>query len=205
MGLHQRDSTHSQRSGIGAWLLPIAALSVAIIFAIVGDTGRIWLSYDRPAIAGGEIWRLLSGHFVHLGISHLIWDAAGLLLIWFLVAPSFSREQWLVVSLATVVGIDLGFWFLEPNLTWYVGLSGLAHGLLAAGVVGCLNSGRVDMWVLCVALIAKLAYETVVGPLPGSEQSSGGTVIVAAHLYGAIAGAITAGVIMIRVRHQASI
>jgi hypothetical protein len=61
------------------------------------------------------------------------------------------------------------------------------------------------MWVLCVALIAKLAYETVVGPLPGSEQSSGGTVIVAAHLYGAIAGAITAGVIMIRVRHQASI
>jgi len=202
MGLHQGDSSRHQRSGIGAWLLPIAALSVAIIFAIFGDTGRFWLSYDRPAIAAGEFWRLLSGHFVHLGVSHLIWDAAGLLLIWYLVAQSFSRKQWLVVSLVAVVGIDLGFWFLEPNLTWYVGLSGLVHGLLAAGVVGRLKSGRVDMWVLGVALIGKLAYEQLLGPLPGSEESSGGVVIVAAHAYGALAGAIAAGVIMIRVRTQ---
>jgi len=205
MGLHKRDSSRHQSPGFAIWLLPSVALSIAMIFAVFGDTGRAWLSYDRPAIAAGEVWRLLSGHFVHLGVSHLIWDAAGFLLIWYLVGQSFSRKQWLVVSLVAVAGIDLGFWFLEPNLTWYVGLSGLAHGLLAAGVVGSLNTGRVDMWVLAVALIAKLAYESLVGPLPGSEQSSGGAVIVAAHLYGAIGGTIAAGVIMIRVRTQAAI
>ena len=205
MGLDQGDSSRYQSLGFAAWVLPIAALSCAILIAILGDTGRIWLSYDRPEIAAGELWRLLSGHFVHLGISHLIWDAAGFLLIWYLVGQSFDRMQWLIVSLVTIVGIDLGFWFLEPNLTWYVGLSGLSHGVLAAGIVGSLKSGRVDMWILGAALVAKLAYEAVVGPLPGSAESSGGTVIVAAHVYGAVAGAMAAGVILIRVRTQASI
>jgi rhomboid family GlyGly-CTERM serine protease len=205
MGLHQGNSDHWKIGAFSAWVLPIAALSCAIIIAILGDAGRVWLSYDRPEIAAGELWRLLSGHFVHLGISHLIWDAAGFLLIWYLVGQSFGRMQWVIVSLVTIVGIDLGFWFLEPNLSWYVGLSGLVHGLLAAGIVGNLKSGRVDMWILGAALIAKLAYEALVGPLPGSAQSSGGTVIVAAHVYGAVAGAIAAVVILIRVRTQASI
>ena len=205
MGLHLRDSSRHQSPGFAIWLLPILALSVAVIIAVFGDTGRAWLSYDRPAIAAGEFWRLLSGHFVHLGVSHLIWDAAGMLLIWYLVGRSFSRKQWLVVSLVAVVGIDLGFWFLEPNLTWYVGLSGLVHGLLAAGVVGSLKSEGAYMWILGVGLIAKLAYEALVGPVPGSAESSGGTVIVAAHVYGAVAGAIAAGAIMIRDRTRLSI
>ena len=205
MGLRKGNSSRHQSLGFAAWALPMAVLGCAIIIAILGDAGRVWLSYDRPEIAAGELWRLLSGHFVHLGISHLIWDAAGFLLIWYLVGQSFSRMQWAIVSLVTIVGIDLGFWFLEPNLSWYVGLSGLSHGVLAAGIVGSLKSGRVDMWILGAALIAKLAYEALVGPLPGSAQSSGGTVIVAAHVYGAVAGAIAAGVILIRVRAKASI
>jgi len=205
MGLDQGDSSRHQSLGFAAWVLPIAVLCCAIIIAILGDAGRDWLSYDRPEIAAGELWRLVSGHFVHLGVSHLIWDAAGFLLIWYLVGQSFSRIQWVIVSLVTIVGIDLGFWFLEPNLSWYVGLSGLVHGFLAAGIVGSLKSGRVDMWILGGALIAKLVYEALVGPLPGSEQSSGGAVIVAAHVYGAISGAIAACVILIRVRTQASI
>jgi len=205
MGLHEGNSSRHQSLGFAAWALPMATLGCAIIIAIFGDAGRVWLSYDRPEIAAGELWRLLSGHFVHLGISHLIWDAAGFLLIWYLVGQSFSRMQWAIVSLVTIVGIDLGFWFLEPNLSWYVGLSGLAHGVLAAGIVGSLKSGRVDMWILGAALIAKLVYEALVGPLPGSAESSGGTVIVVAHIYGAVSGAIAAGVILIRVRTKASI
>ena len=205
MGLRKGNSSRHQSLGFTAWVLPITVLSCAIIVAILGDAGRIWLSYDRPEIAAGELWRLLSGHFVHLGISHLIWDAAGFLLIWYLVGQSFGRMQWVFVLLVTIVGIDLGFWFLEPNLSWYVGLSGLVHGFLAAGIVGSLKSGRVDMWILGAALIAKLVYEALVGPLPGSAESSGGAVIVIAHVYGAIAGSIAAGVILIRVRTQASI
>lgn len=205
MGLGQGYSSHHKNGVMASWLLPIVALSIAAVIALWGDTGRDWLSYYRPAIHAGEGWRLVSGHFVHLGPSHLALNLAGLLLIWYLISASFSRGQWLFVTPVVIVGIDLGLWFLERQLLWYVGLSGLLHGLLAAGIIGGLRTGRIDVWVLGVALIAKLGYEQLVGPLPGSEQSTGGAVIVAAHAYGALAGGVAAGLIMIRVRSQASI
>ncbi len=144
-------------------------------------------------------------HFVHLGFSHLLLNVLGLLLVWYLIASSLSQAQWLFVILFVVVGIDLGLWFLEPQLLWYVGLSGLLHGLLAAGIVAGFRFGRMDLWILGVALVSKLVYEQLVGPLPGSEQSSGGAVIVASHLYGAVAGLVAAALIMIRVRRPAPI
>ena len=200
MGLRQGDLSHPQNRLLAAWLLPGVIIGIAAVLAVYGDSGREWLRFDRAAIMSGEYWRFVSGHLVHLGLSHLMLNAAGFLLIWFLISAYFDPRLWLVITVSVIIGIDLGFWFLEPDLQWYVGLSGLLHGLLAAGVVGGIRSGRVDVWVLGAALIGKLAYEQMLGPLPGSEESSGGAVIVAAHAYGALAGAIMAAVIMIRVR-----
>ena len=202
MGLRQGDLSHPQIRSLAFWLLPGVIIGIAAVLAIYGDSGREWLRFDRAAIMNGEYWRLVSGHLVHLSLSHLILNAAGFLLIWFLISAYFDPRLWLVITVFVIIGIDLGFWYLEPDLQWYVGLSGLLHGLLAAGVVGGLRSGRVDVWILGAALIGKLAYEQMLGPLPGSEESSGGTVIVAAHAYGALAGAIMAAVIIIRVRTQ---
>ena len=202
MWLHQGDLSHHTSRLLAAWLLPGIAIGIAVVLAAYGDSGREWLSFDRVAIGNGEYWRLLSGHFVHLGLSHLLLNVAGFLLVWYLLAAYFARWQWLIIILCVIVGIDLGFWFFEPTLQWYVGLSGLLHGLLGAGVVGGFRTGRVEIWVLGAALIGKLTYEQLLGPLPGSEESSGGAVIVAAHAYGALVGAVTAAVIMIRVRSK---
>lgn len=202
MGLYQGDSSHPKYRLLAAWLQPGIVIGIAVVLAAYGDSGREWLSFDRLAIEGGEYWRLISGHFVHLGLPHLALNAVGLLLVWYLVAGYFSPGQWWVIMLSVIVGIDLGFWFFEPALQWYVGLSGLLHGLLAAGVVSGFRSGRIEVWVLGAALLGKLTYEQLLGPLPGSEESSGGVVIVAAHAYGALVGAMTAAVIMIRVRRQ---
>ena len=187
------------------YFLPVLLTGIAVILAIAADTGREWFSLDREAIASGELWRLVSGHLVHLGLSHLLLNIAGLLLIWYLIGSAFNRNQWLLVLLIVIIAVDLGLWFLEPQLFWYVGLSGLLHGLLVAGIAGSLSARRIDVLVLGIAVLGKLTYEQLVGPLPGSEESTGGTVIVAAHLYGAIGGAIGAAWIMIRVRRQASI
>jgi len=205
MGLRQGDPGRLQDRFLTSWMLPLVVCSLAVIVALFGDTGRAWLSFYRPAIAAGEFWRLLSGHFVHLGVPHLIMNVAGLILIWYLTASSFTSRQWLLVTAIVMVGLNLGLWFLEPNLIDYVGLSGLLHGLLAAGIVASLGSGRSEIWILGIGLAAKLAYEHLVGPLPGSENASGGTVIVAAHAHGALSGALAAGLLMIRVRTQASI
>jgi rhomboid family GlyGly-CTERM serine protease len=181
------------------WALPAVLAAAALLIALAGDAGREALSLYRPAVHQGEFWRLVSGHLAHLGTSHLVLNLAGLALVWYLVSDYLAAGSWLIVTAVSVAGIDFGLWFFEPQLVWYVGLSGLLHGLLAAGVVAGLRSGRIEVWVLAVALVAKLAYEQFVGPLPGSEEASGGSVIVASHAWGALAGAVTAA-ILIRVR-----
>ena len=85
---------------------------------------------------------------------------------------------------------QLAFWTLEPQLMWYVGLSGLLHGCLVAGVIGGIRERRLEERLLLAGLVLKLAYEQAAGPLPGSEGGAGGNVLVNAHLYGAIAGAL---------------
>jgi len=205
MGLHQREQNNRQSRVMAQYFLPVLLTGIAVILAIAADTGREWFSLDREAIATGELWRLVSGHLVHLGLSHLLLNIAGLLLIWYLIGTAFSRSQWMLVLLIVIIAVDLGLWFLEPQLFRYVGLSGLLHGLLVAGIAGSLSARRIDVLVLGIAVLGKLTYEQLVGPLPGSEESTGGTVIVASHLYGAIGGAIGAAWIMIRVRRQGSI
>ena len=200
MGLNQDDKNPRRQAGWLVWLLPICLVVTAVAASLAGEAGREWLRYEREAIVHGELWRLVTGHIVHLGRSHLILNLAGLLLVWYLVRDVLSSANWLIVLLMVIVGIDAGFWWLEPQLAWYVGLSGVLHGLLVAGIVAGLPDVRWENRILAVAVVAKLAYEQIVGPLPGSEESSGGDVVVAAHLYGALSGALVAAIILIRVR-----
>ena len=205
MGLSQGDAIDQMKTWLRAWLLPGLAIGGVVALALAGDTGRSWLRYDRTAIGDGQLWRLISGHFVHLGWSHLLLNAAGLALVSYLVAARFSPARWLAIAVLTVAGIDAGFWWLEPQLEWYVGLSGLLHGLLAAGIVAGLRFRYREAWLLGVLVAAKLLYEQLVGPLPGSAASSGGTVVVAAHLYGALTGAAVGALLPIRVQPKAPI
>jgi rhomboid family GlyGly-CTERM serine protease len=205
MGLSQGDSDHPKFDRYRAWLLPALILVIATGIAIFGDAGREFLRYDRAAIGAGQVWRLLTGHFAHLGISHFLLNAVGLLLIMYLVISRFSPQQWLLITLFVLSGIDLGFWTLEPQLRWYVGLSGLLHGFWAAGAIDGIRTKQPDYWLLLGLLVAKLGYEQLVGPLPGSEDSSGGPVIVAAHLYGAISGGLAGAWFSLRKGAAASI
>jgi membrane associated rhomboid family serine protease len=111
-----------------------------------------------------------------------------------------------MIALASLCAIDAGLWFVNPELQWYVGLSGLLHGILAAGIVVSLQKPQLELLALGLLLVAKLGWEQLYGPLPGSESSSGGPVVVAAHLYGAAGGGL-AGLLalVIRVRSAARI
>ena len=205
MGLNQGDMDHRQSSKKSVWLLPGVIVAIAALLAISGDWGRELLRYDRVAIANGEVWRLLSGHIVHLGWPHFLLNGTGLLLIFYLVASRFTPLQWLIIALVAIVGIDIGFWIWQPQLIWYVGLSGLLHGFLAAGAVDGIRTGEVDYQLIAAFLVIKLSYEQLVGPLPGSEGTTGGNAVVAAHLYGAISGALIGSYLSFRKARAAAI
>jgi hypothetical protein len=85
-----------------------------------------------------------------------------------------------------VTCIDAGFVLFEPQLQWYVGLSGVLHGALAAGVVAWWrHETRPLALALTLVLVGKLAWEQWHGALPLSGDMP---VIVDAHLYGAVGG-----------------
>ncbi len=176
------------------------ALLVAVLLLFGGETAREWLRFDREGIRAGEVWRLVSGHFVHLGWPHFALNAAGLALVWTLVGDVFDRPRWVLIAVTSILTMDIGLWIFDPELMWYVGLSGLLHGILAAALVKKLRKPDGETLALTVLLLGKLAWEQLVGPLPGSEGTSGGAVVVDSHLFGTLGGVLAAIWLCIRVR-----
>lgn len=148
------------------------------------------LRFDRTLIGAGHWWLLLSGNFVHLGPSHLWMNLAGLVLVVALVWHHFAAIQWLLIIILSSVAVGVGLWFFNPQVIGYVGFSGALHGLIMAGTLADLRLYPKSASVLLVFVVGKLIWEQLAGALPGSESVAGGQVVVDAHLYGAIGGAL---------------
>jgi rhomboid family GlyGly-CTERM serine protease len=170
------------------YTLPLAIALLTTAIALLGPVAGEWLRYDRAAILDGQVWRVLSGHLVHLGWSHLAMNLAGLALVWLLVGRQLSTGSWVVVVLVCGLVISGGLLLFNPRLAWYVGFSGVLHGMLISGCLAEIRAGRNGAWLLLGLVWLKLIWEQLAGPLPGSEATAGGTVVVDAHLYGALAG-----------------
>jgi rhomboid family GlyGly-CTERM serine protease len=163
----------------------LLAIGVLLLPLLGGEPLRLAWRYQRDAVAAGEFWRLLTAHVVHLDVTHALLNALGLLLLWGLFARAWSPLQWLFAMLLSLLAIDAGFWFLAPQLEWYVGASGLLHGVFACGCIAMLRQRDWIGGVSTVVFIAKLIWEQRVGPLPFEES---GAVVTVAHLYGAVGG-----------------
>ncbi len=185
---------------IRGWALPGTIVVFATAVLLFGDDAGLRLRYDRAAIASGEFLRLVSGHAVHLSVAHYLLNVAGLLVVWYLVGAAFSTRIWAVIIASSIAAMDAGFWFLMPTLDWYVGLSGLLHGILAAGIAGIWRTRRTEALILAALMLAKFIHEALIGPLPGSEGTAGGDVVTEAHLLGAIGGFAAGLLFSIRVR-----
>jgi rhomboid family GlyGly-CTERM serine protease len=173
----------------GLGLALIACCAALMVLALSGEAGRVLLRYDRLALSHGQLWRLLTGHLVHLDVRHALLNSVGLALVWALFARDYRLRQWLVIVLSAMAAIDAGLWLADSTVEWYVGSSGALHGVMAAGALAHVRRGERDGWALGVLLAVKLAYEHWAGPLPLSGSDP---VVVSAHLYGVIGGAAVA-------------
>ncbi len=179
----QADQRSSRAAGV--WL-PGLLCSLSVLLAFGSDPVRLAMRYERAAVLDGEYWRLLTGHLVHGSVAHLLLNVLGTALVSTLFSRDYTVRQWLIVLLASVVSIDAGFVLFEPQLQWYVGLSGVLHGVLAAGAVAWWRHETKPLALaLTLVVIGKLAWEQWQGALPLSGDMP---VIVDAHLYGAIGG-----------------
>lgn len=173
-----------------AWVI-VALLAACLLLAAGGDAARELGRWQRDAIDTGEYWRLVSGHLVHLGFGHLWPNLVALAIIGLLFEDVFRNADWARIGAAAVAAIDLGLYVFDPEVAWYVGLSGVLHGYVAAGALALILRKEKLGVVLAAGIAAKLIFEQVVGPVPFTAASVGGPVVVAAHLYG-VFGALLA-------------
>ncbi len=176
---------------------PVLALTAgisaaAVLVALAGAPATLLLRYERHAVLAGEVWRLLSAHLVHLGNGHLVMNLAALWLIWAVFMRHSGGLRWWLYTLVSALGVGLGLLTFSPGIQWYVGLSGVLHGLIAAALIEEYRTAPLMATGLGIGLAFKLGWEQFHGALPSSEHLSGGPVIVDAHLYGAIAGMVIA-------------
>jgi len=162
---------------------------LAVVFHLAGLQEP--LSYQRDLLEQGQFWRLWTGNLVHIDATHLLLNLGGLFVVG-LFCENRPSAVGLVASLLVLMPVvSLGLYLRDPNVGWYMGLSGVLHGLL----ILCLARG---LWIhpringfLLLAIFAKLAWEWRFGSLTGSELFDF-TVVTSAHVYGALGGAFIA-------------
>lgn len=174
------------------------ALMLALLVLLAPLAGGQQLAdawrYDRLAVAGGQWWRMITAHVVHLDVRHALLNAAGAALLWMLFARSYKPWHWLAALLFTLASIDAGFWFLSTRLEWYVGASALLHGVFACGCLALVRQRDLVGIAAGVLFVAKLVWEQWHGPMPFMASQP---VVTISHVYGAVGG-LAAGLLLWR-------
>ena len=175
----------------GRILLTVAA--AAVLMGALQALPETWLQalrYERGAVLQGELWRLWTGHLVHLGWAHWALNALGLLVYALLADAPPAPRALLRQAAALALGISLLFLLLLPQLAHYVGLSGVLYGLfLLALWPGVRRLDPVAVAALCT-IGAWLGAQLVRGPDRHEVALVGGDIIVQAHVFGLACAAL---------------
>jgi rhomboid family GlyGly-CTERM serine protease len=176
--------------------LPVTTFAVlaASVFATWSPAAADALIYDRQAIAAGEVWRLLTGHLVHLSARHLASDLLAFGIGGVLIERSWGRSSG-ALYLAMSAGIGLSLWALDPALARFGGLSGLAYGNMAFLVLTMharRQAGHGIAQMLLAAMLIKLLmdFTFTTSGLLGSSAGQAVTVPLS-HLMGVLIACIS--------------
>ncbi|WP_045856418.1 rhombosortase [Teredinibacter purpureus] len=172
-------------------LMPV--LMVILALGIGGGIVNPLLEYQRDAILEGEIWRVLSGHLVHLGVTHTLLNLLGFVLIAYIFRALVLPIVWWLSVFTLAVGISILLLIYNPALHYYAGLSGVLHGLFVMLAIIALwaprEFNRLSLFTMLVFVFAKLVYEQTTYYSAGYiEAAMNAPVIVDSHLYGALLG-----------------
>ncbi len=171
----------------GRAVVLVIPVLIMVSIQLIGESALSALRYERNRLVMGEWWRLFSAHAVHLDVRHLLFNLAGLILLWLLFSRDFRVGRWFLILVASMLAVDAGLWWGSPQVLWYVGASGALHGLWAAGGFAQWRREASPTLLPLMALVLKLMVEQwrnesiVVAGLP---------VVPQAHLYGALGGLI---------------
>ena len=172
------------------WAMPLLLIALSCAVELFGDRGRALLSFDRAAVLDGQWWRLLTGNLAHLGWYHWFLNALGLLVLVLLCPERLPAWVWLRRLLLLGLGMTSGLLLFVPDLSNYVGLSGVIHGLFVLGLVPQVRRGDLIALGCLLYLVGKIGWELYAGAPVSDEAAIGGRVVVESHLFGVVCAVI---------------
>ncbi len=137
-------------AGIGAYVIPGLASQMV---------------YDRAAILSGEVWRLLTGNWVHFSATHLLYDLLALGIAGWIIERRGYPYFGLLCVLAPV-GISTALLAGSPEVQFYGGLSGVATGAIIYLALHGLKESGPWRWI-CVAALVLIAGKVLLESITG--------------------------------------
>jgi rhomboid family GlyGly-CTERM serine protease len=179
--------------------LPMVTFAVALaaLMIAVSPAGGESLSYDRGAIACGELWRWITGHLAHWNADHLAWDVVVFAALG-TVVERFSRRAFVATLLLAVLAISASTWVCQPDVAKYRGLSGVDSALFAFAAAMLLRDARREgrsavvtgIAALAAAFVAKIGWEIATGQTLFVDSTAAGfTPLPLVHAVGGVVGA----------------
>jgi membrane associated rhomboid family serine protease len=164
----------------------LIAINVAMfVLDTASRTMQSELVLSSPAVADGDLYRLLTSAFMHYGITHLLFNMYAL----FVVGPPLEvwlgRLRFSALYLLSALGGSVLVYLLSPLNAATAGASGAVFGIFGASFVVGKRLNLDVRWV--VGLIAiNLAFTFVIPLLGGQNISWEG------HVGGLVTGAVVA-------------
>lgn len=185
-----------RRGAAGPWaslLLGLVALSL-----FLSPDLSAWATLDRAAVASGEIWRVLTGHWTHWSGEHFGWDVLVFVGAGAALELRGRRGAFFLGTVLSALVISAGVWAAHPDIEEYRGLSGVDCALVTLAAVGFLKESlrarRVGLSLALAALLVgylgKVVFELATGQTLFVATGDGAFVPVPlAHVLGGAVGA----------------
>jgi rhomboid family GlyGly-CTERM serine protease len=170
--------------------------AAAVVISLLPSVVEL-LQFDRPAIASGEVWRLVTGNFVHWNTDHLLWDTLMFVVLGAAIEHR-HRGVFAIVTALSALAVSTTVWFATP-LTAYRGLSGIDSAqfvLLATWYLIDSLKSRNQLpagipIVLLAGFIGKIGFEIITGQTYFVDSMSAAFLpLPQVHLAGAAVGIV---------------
>ncbi len=167
----------------------VASLLVMVCLQIFDSQN---FRFQQDWFQQAEFWRIITAHWIHFNWQHLLLNGLGLVLCVAIARPTWSMNRWIVYNILLAIGISMLFTWLNPELDWYVGYSGVLFGVFLLAAIELFKTERVIALLLGIGVCIKVILEQSSSVTVTSSEFIGVPVIIDAHLYGLLLAVVMA-------------
>ncbi|MCV6605588.1 MAG: rhomboid family intramembrane serine protease, partial [Porticoccaceae bacterium] len=90
------------------YLFPLLCCALFVAAQLLPVNYQQLMPLNRVAVGHGDWWRLISGHFVHINWTHLLFNCAVVILFQGLYRGHIGWKHWLTLVPLLCVGVSVG-------------------------------------------------------------------------------------------------